>query len=100
MRLKARVDTNQSIVVAALRNVGAGVQVLSQVGHGCPDILVGGITVTGRRFCCVLEIKSSPKEHLTLDEEAWHAAWPGQVDVVYSPDQAVALYYRLRGMLA
>lgn len=36
-RRKARVDANQSEVVAALRAVGATVQHLHMVGGGCPD---------------------------------------------------------------
>lgn len=35
------VDANQPEIVAALHAVGATVQHLHEVGHGCPDILVG-----------------------------------------------------------
>ena len=36
-----RTDANHQEIVAALQTIGATVQDLSQVGAGCPDILVG-----------------------------------------------------------
>ncbi len=41
MRTAAKVDRNQSEVVAALRKLGASVQSLASIGKGCPDLLVG-----------------------------------------------------------
>ena len=40
-RTAAKVDANQKEIVAALRRIGATVQCLHMVGHGCPDLLVG-----------------------------------------------------------
>lgn len=65
MRKYGRIDRNQNDIVDALRRVGAAVTVLSSVGNGCPDILVG---FRGQWY--MMEIKV-PGEHLTEDEEAW-----------------------------
>ena len=83
-----RVDANQADIVLALRQVGATVQHLHEVGRGCPDILVGfrGVTL-------VLEIKDGnkapSKRKLTKDEQNWHDDWRGQVDTVESIDDAL-----------
>lgn len=78
-----RVDTNQAEIVAALRGVGARVQLLHTVGNGCPDALVGF-----RGQLHLLEIKT-PTGRLTPDECAWHLDWQGYVHVVRSPEQAL-----------
>ena len=41
MRRQAKVDANQSDIVAGLRSIGATVQPLHAVGKGCPDLLIG-----------------------------------------------------------
>lgn len=88
MRKRGRIDANQSEIVDDLRAIGATVQILSGMGHGCPDLLVG---FQGRNI--LLEIKDGkriPSERkLTPDEKDWHAAWRGQVAVVESREQAL-----------
>jgi len=78
MRRRAKVDQNQPMIVRDLRNAGATVQSLSQMGAGVPDLLVGW---RGSNF--LFEIKDpmrKPSErNLTDDEKAWHFAWRGQV---------------------
>lgn len=89
MRLRGRVDANQREIVEALRVVGCSVQVLSAVGHGCPDLLVGhhGANI-------LLELKDGSKppsaRRLTEDEERWHRGWQGEVVTVASIDEALA----------
>lgn len=34
-------DSNQAALVAFARRLGASVEIISKVGHGCPDLLVG-----------------------------------------------------------
>lgn len=41
MKLRGRVDANQPEIVRALRDIGASVVSLANVGQGCGDILVG-----------------------------------------------------------
>lgn len=85
--IAAKVDSNQTVIVEALRRIGASVQSLASVGHGCPDLLVGY-----RGECYVLEIKDGSKpssqRKLTPDETKWCAQWRGQYDVVTSWQQA------------
>lgn len=84
----AKVDANQSDVVAALRQVGCSVQLLHMVGKGCPDLLVGraGLNV-------LIECKDGSKppsaRKLTPDQEIWHDNWRGQVTVVCSVHEAL-----------
>jgi len=81
-RAKA-VDRNQPEIVAALRDAGATVQILSAVGKGCPDLLVGYNEVN-----YLLEVKM-PGGKLTDDQRVWHSTWAGRFAVVYSADEAV-----------
>lgn len=84
----AKVDTNQSKIVAVLRGVGASVQHLHTVGKGCPDLLVGF-----RGVNYLLECKngslSPSRRKLTPDQEQWHRSWRGQVAVVNSVEEAM-----------
>lgn len=86
----AKIDANQPEIVAALRKIGCTVQILSSVGKGCPDILVG---YRGRNF--LLEIKDGAKsvsaQKLTPDQVEWHDLWNGQVNVVNCVDQAIEI---------
>lgn len=88
MRRQARVDANQQEIVAALRNIGASVQPIHQIGGGCPDILVG---YRGRNI--VMELKDGNKppsaRKLTADEIDWHSSWRGQVVIVETVAQAI-----------
>ena len=91
MRTAAKVDRNQSEVVAALRKVGASVQSLASIGKGCPDLLVGyhGILY-------LMEVKDGAnipsKQLLTDDQKKWHEAWNGSpVHVVRSIEQALKI---------
>lgn len=90
MRRAAKVDANQSEIVKSLRAAGATVQSLSNIGQGCPDILVG----FGKRTF-VFEIKDPcqvpSKRMLTYDERCWHSAWNGQVDIVETAEEALSI---------
>ena len=88
MRRAARTDNNQSEIVKALRQVGMSVQVLSAVGKGCPDLLVGW---RGTNYLC--EIKDGAKvpsaRPLTLDQQRWIFEWAGVVIVATSVEDAI-----------
>jgi len=86
MRQAARVDSNQAIIVDALRCAGCSVLVLSRVGQGCPDLLVGHGGPNGRNV--LLEVKT-PKGELTPDEERFLNSWLGPVKIVTTPEQAL-----------
>lgn len=90
MNRAKKVDANQPEIVAGLRQLGASVQILSAVGDGCPDILVGW---HGKNV--LLEIKDEEqmpsKRKLTPDQEHWHMTWRGQVAVVKSLAEALTV---------
>lgn len=90
MRRAAKVDANQADIVLRLRQIGATVQSLAAVGNGCPDLLVG---YRGRNLA--LEVKDGAKvpsaRQLTPAEAAWHKAWRGQVHVVKTFQEALAV---------
>lgn len=91
MRKAAKVDRNQSEVVAALRKVGASVQSLATIGKGCPDLLVG---FQGTLY--LMEVKDGEnvpsKQLLTDDQKKWHENWTGSpVHVVRSIDGALKI---------
>lgn len=84
----ARTDGNQKAIVAGLRAAGCSVKILSTLGNGCPDILVGR---AGRNW--LFEIKDPSqdpcKRQLTPDQKQWHATWKGQVNVVETIEEAL-----------
>lgn len=90
-RFARNADSNQTLIVSALRQVGALVQHLHTVGGGCPDLLVGF-----RKRLVLLEIKDGSKKpserRLTEAEEKFHALWKGAgfpVFVVETVEQAL-----------
>lgn len=89
VRRAARTDDNQAEIVAALRKIGATVQPLHTVGKGCPDLLV-----CFRRKLYLMEIKDGAKpaseRRLTDDQARWIGEWGGPVQIVKSPEDAIA----------
>ncbi len=85
MMYAAKVDRNQKEIVAALRKIGATVELLFRVGGGVPDLLVGF-----RQRNWLIEVKESDGG-LNEEQEDWHRAWSGQVSVVRSPREAIDL---------
>lgn len=85
-----RVDGNQADITKALRKAGATVAVLSSLGGGVPDLLVG---IAGKNL--LFELKngelSPSSQKLTEHEEKFHSSWQGQVCIVNSVNQALEL---------
>lgn len=91
MRLAAKIDSNQTQVVSALRAAGATVQSLAAVGKGVPDLLVG---YKGQTL--LMEVKDGRKppsaQRLTEDQLTWHGAWKGgSLAVVDGPEAALRM---------
>ena len=80
-----KIDINQPEIVKALRSAGASVQVLSAVGKGMPDVLVG---YSGCNY--LMEIKYE-KGTLTPDQRVWHTAWLGKVFIVRTSQEAIRI---------
>jgi hypothetical protein len=85
--MRKNTDANQGRIVQALRDVGATVTVLSQVGYGCPDLLV-----EFRRTLWLFEVKdgrkSPSKQRLTPAEKMFFDTWETPI-VVRSVDDAI-----------
>ena len=83
--MRHRADNNQDEIIDAIRAIGATVQILSQVGSGCPDILIGyhGINI-------LIEIKQLG-ESLRPNQQIWHNAWAGQSATVHNIDEAIGV---------
>lgn len=78
-----RTDANQREIVAALRKCGASVFILSEVGKGCPDLLIG---LCGKNY--LGEVKDGAKppsgQRLTEKEQLFFDSWKGQVCILKS----------------
>jgi hypothetical protein len=79
--VRHRTDANQDEIIKALEKIGCKVYKM-----GRPvDILVGFRSLN---FC--LEIKNKAgKDELTDFQKKWIPAWPGQVRIVHSAEEAI-----------
>ena len=79
MRLKARTDDNQKLIVDQLRKLGVSVAITSMMGKGFPDLVLG---YQNKNFLIELKDGAKPKSQkgLTMDEAKFFTAWKGQVD--------------------
>lgn len=95
VRRAARVDENQSEIVASFRAMGCSVADTSAVGDGFPDLVVGkfGITV-------LVEVKNPrkipSKRRLTPDQKDFHDEWNGSITIVETLDDVIDLVSRMR----
>lgn len=100
MRIAAKIDANQPEIVKALRKIGCTVEILSAVGKGCPDIIVGYKMYNGVKCNVFFEIKDGEKpksaRKLTPDQVKWHEQWQGAVYVVESVDEAISVINSLK----
>ena len=86
MRLKARTDYNQKLIVDQLRKLGVSVAITSMMGKGFPDLVLG---YQNKNFLIELKDGAKPKSQkgLTMDEAKFFTAWKGQVDKCESLDE-------------
>ena len=84
--MRKRADDNQKEIVDTLRDIGVSVLVLSQVGGGAPDLLVG---FRGKEY--LMEVKAS-KGKLRPGQKEFFDTWRGsKVFIVRSVDEALEL---------
>ena len=92
-----RVDANQPEIVKRFRSLGVGVLILSEVGRGCPDLLVA--FPNKYQTSCLIEIKDGKKppsaQKLTPDEQAFHNTWPGELVIIKSLDEVDLLFAKM-----
>lgn len=95
MGIAKRTDANQKEIVKTFRDMGASVLILSMVGKGCPDILVGY-----RGVNYLVEIKDGAKapsaKKLTPAEQDFFFGWGGQVCIIESVSEAQLLLCSLQ----
>lgn len=89
-RRASRVDDNQRDVVDGLRRMGCTVQHLHKEGMGCPDLLIGW---RGRNWLFEVKDGAKPPSARTLTEmqKRWHMEWRGQVSVIHTAEEALAI---------
>lgn len=78
-----RVDANQKSVVKRLRDGGASVLVMSDLGKGAPDIAVG---LNGKTYLFELKDGNKPPsaQKLTESEQKFHDEWRGHLGIIRS----------------
>ncbi len=86
--MNKRVDCNQAAIINALRSIGCTVQDLSQLGKGCPDVLIG---YKGRNYLVEIKNAADRSPRLTVREEQWIRQWRGQVSVITTSGDAIAV---------
>ena len=95
VRRASRVDDNQKLLVELWRRMGATVLILSEVGNGCPDVLIGYNGLNA-----LVEIKDGSKvpskQKLTQPQAEFHESWRGHVCIVKDEEEAMKLIYRMR----
>ena len=85
MHKYGRTDGNHKLIVAALRQAGASVQSLADIGNGCFDLLVGRLGVN------YLIEEKVPGAKLTPMEQKFFSEWRGQKGIAYSPEDALRI---------
>jgi hypothetical protein len=96
MKYAARVDANQLATIKEFQRAmpDASVYDASACGEGFPDLVVGW---RGRNY--LFEVKnpemSPSRRALTEPQEAFHGSWQGQVHVVHSAAEMLAIMLRL-----
>ena len=96
MKYAARVDKNQLEAIHAFKAAmpDASVFDASACGEGFPDLVVGW---RGKNY--LFEVKNPdvrPSDRkLTEPQEAFHGAWQGQVHVVHSAAEMLAIMLRI-----
>ncbi len=90
-RKHGRSDRTQEEIVKALRDIGASVTVLSSVGGGCPDLLVG---FRGRTFA--IEVKAGGGR-LTDAQRDWWWWFNGAGSVVETVEEAFKVIGAING---
>jgi Holliday junction resolvase len=83
-----RVDHNQAEIIRALRAIGCSVLDLSQVGMGCPDLMIGH---HNQNYLVEVKNAADRAPRLTVAEETFIRGWTGQVAVVTTLQDAIAV---------
>ena len=83
--MRHRADDNQHEIIDALRKMGVPVLVLSQVGGGCPDLMI-----YWHNKAYLLEVKTD-KGELSKGQKEFLDIWRGVVFIVRSVEEVIKL---------
>ena len=85
-----RTDRNHAEIVKQLRGRGYSAFSTASVGRGFGDLAVGKY---GRNFFFEVKDPNQPPSarRLTDAEEKFHQAWQGQIDIIETADEAIAI---------
>lgn len=92
-RRASRIDDNQPAIVKALRSIpGVKVRSTAAIGEGFPDICVG---YQDRNYLFEIKDPAQPlsKRRLTPLEKEFFDTWTGQVAVVETIDEVLAVIF-------
>lgn len=99
MRYPRKRDAGERAIIEALKAAGCSVTQLD--GSGVPDLVVGLERPEGP-ICLLLEVKdeigekggkSRDGQKLTPTQQAWWGTWKGQVAIVRTPEEALAVVF-------
>lgn len=94
-----RVDLNQAKIVKQFRSLGVKVLILSEIGKGCPDLLIAIPRVGKHAYMRLVEIKngdlSKSAQKLTECEQKFHDEWGECVTIINSVDGAVDIVQKV-----
>lgn len=96
MRKAAKKDNNHNSIAELFRKLGWSWFDTHQLGHGFPDGVAGkhGVNI-------LVEIKDGSlppsKRKLTDDEKDFHDLWRGDVRIIKSSDEVIALHAKMWG---
>jgi len=85
--MRKRVDENQREIINLFKQIGAGVVVLSDIGNGVTDLLIG---YQGKNY--LIEIKNPVRKwKYTNKQKIWHEYWPGQKATITTKEEALKI---------
>lgn len=95
-----RTDDTQREIVGAFRDLRCSVADCSGLGRGFPDLVLGLRDIHGCLHNLLVEVKDGSKSpsrrKLTPAQVDFHAEWRGNIHIVASVAEAVALVHRVR----
>lgn len=94
MRYPRRIDNNQREIVREFRRYGWSVAIISSLGAGIPDLIVGA-TLGDRKYTALIEVKDGSKppsaRKLTACEEIFRRDWLGDYHIITSVEDVANL---------
>jgi len=91
MTYAKKVDSNHSMVVKTLRDLGCSVFDTSRVAGGFPDLVVSRKGISGKSHTVLVEVKANAKSKYTPAQQAFLLNWQGTVVRIHDIEGAITL---------